>query len=218
MQHKGIGMPLVDVRLELDAAEISGDVRRFLQEANGRIEAFQQESRVPGFVSTDLERAYRVLRAVAQQRLMPGGLFCEWGCGFGAIACLAAMLDFDAVGIEIEAELVQAARQLADDFDVPAEFVNASFLPPGSAVQVELGLGFAWLKAEEARPGDVGFDPDDFDIIFAYPWPDEEDVAAALFERYGRPGALLVTYHGGDMFRLRRKVGKKPRRARSSAK
>jgi predicted O-methyltransferase YrrM len=180
-----------------------------LQEADRRIDAFQHESRVPGFVSTDLERAYRVLRTVAQGHLTPGGLFCEWGCGFGAIACLAAMLDFDAVGIEIEAELVQAARQLADDFDVPVEFVNSSFIPRGSAVQVEVGLGFAWLKAEEARPGDVGFDPDDFDVIFAYPWPDEEDVAADLFERYARPGALLVTYHGGDLFRLRRKVAKK---------
>jgi hypothetical protein len=202
-------MPLLDVPLELDDAEVPGDVRRFLAEANRRIDAFQQESRVPGFVSTDLERAYRVLRVVAQSRLTPGGLFCEWGCGFGAIACLAAMLDFDAVGIEIEAELVQAARQLAADFAVPVEFVNASFLPRGSAVHTEVGLGFAWLKAEEARPGEVGFDPDDFDVIFAYPWPDEEDVAADLFGRYARPGALLVTYHGGDLFRLRRKVGKK---------
>ena len=175
-------MPLVEIPLELDDEEAPGDVRRFLTEANQRIEAFQQDSRVPGFVSTDLERAYRVLRAVAQNRLTPGGLFCEWGCGLGAITCLAAMLDFDAVGIEIEAELVQAARKLADDFDVPAEFIEASFLPPGNTVHTEVGLGFAWLNAEAANPDDVGFDPDDFDIIFAYPWPDEEDVAADLFE------------------------------------
>jgi predicted O-methyltransferase YrrM len=205
-------MPLTEVRLELDEAEVPGDVRRFLEETNRRIDAFQHESRVPGFVSTDLERAYRVLRTVAQGRLTPGAMFCEWGSGFGAIACLAAMLDFDAVGIEIEAELVEAARQLADDFDVPVEFIQGSFIPRGSAVQTEIGMGFAWLKPEEAEPGELGFDPDDFDIIFAYPWPDEEDVAAALFERHGRPGALLVTYHGGDVFRLRRKVAKKTRR------
>ena len=35
-----------------------------------------------------------------------------------------------------------------------------------------------------------------------------------LFDRYARTGALLVTYHGGDELRLRRKVGKKPRRTR----
>lgn len=205
-------MPLVDVRLELDDAPIPGDVRLFLREANRRIDVFQRDCRVPGFVPSDLEQTYRVLRAVAESHVKRGALFCEWGSGFGAIACLAAMLDFDAVGIEIEDELVDAAQRLADDFDVPVEFQRGSFIPHGGAVYADVGAGFVWLKPEEAGRDEFGFDPDDFDVIFAYPWPDEEDIAAILFERYAARGALLVTYHGGAEFRLRRKVVKKSRR------
>src|SRR5947209_3813753 len=105
-------MPLADLPLELEDAPLPGDVAAFVREAYRRIEAFQQDSRVPGFVPSDLEQAYRVLRAVAVH-VPPGALFCEWGSGFGVIACLAAMLDFDAVGIEIEESLVDEAERLA---------------------------------------------------------------------------------------------------------
>lgn len=205
-------MPLADVPLERFTAAIPGDVRAFLREADRRIEAFQHETRVPGFVPSNLEEAYRVLRGVAETRAKPGALFCEWGSGFGAVACLAAMLDFDAVGIEIEDELVDQAEKLARDFDVPVEFLRGSFLPHGSAIHAEVTDGLAWLKEEEAAPEGLAFDTDDFDVIFAYPWPDEADVTKILFERYARPNALLVSFHGGDEFRLRRKVAKKARR------
>jgi len=205
-------MPLVDVPLDVDDASIPGDVLRFLAEADRRIEWYQRDSRVPGFVASDAERTYHVLRSVASAYAKPGALFCEWGSGLGVITCMAAMLDFDAVGIEIEEELVAGAQELARDFDVPAEFVHGSFLPHGCHFRSGGGDGFAWLKTERAGRDDLPFDPDDFAVIFAYPWPDEEDVAAIVFERYAAVGALLVTFHGGDVFRLRRKVGKKARR------
>jgi hypothetical protein len=49
------------------------------------------------------------------------------------------------------------------------------------------------------------------DVVFAYPWPDEESVTGELFDRYAGAGALLVTYHGGDDFRLRRKAARRRR-------
>lgn len=207
-------MPLVEMPLKLADDAIPEDVQHFVREATRRIDAFQQDVRVPGFVPSNLEQAYRALRAVAEMHTQRGALFCEWGSGFGVIACLAALLDFDAVGIEIENELVDEAERLARDFSVPVEFLRGSFIPQGGTVLTEsnTGLGFAWLTPEEARDGELAFDPDDFDVIFAYPWPDEEDVTAVLFEHYARPGALLVSFHGGDRFRLRRKVGKKARR------
>lgn len=207
-------MPLAELALDLEDDPLPDDVSEFVREAYRRIEAFQQESRVPGFVPSDLEQAYRVLRSVAATYAKPGALFCEWGSGFGVIACLAAMLDFDAVGIEIEDVLVDEAERLAHDFDVPVEFLRGSFIPQGGVAHVntEEGRGFAWLTREEAGAGELAFDTDDFDIVFAYPWPDEEDVTAILFERYARPGALMVSHHGGSEFRLRRKVARKSRR------
>ena len=53
----------------------------------------------------------------------------------------------------------------------------------------------------------------DFNVIFAYPWPDEEVITEKLFEQHAGAGAVLVTYHGGDEIRLRRK---KAQRARGS--
>ncbi len=204
-------MPLSDLAFEVDDRPIPGDVRRFLREAERRIEELQRESRVPGFVSSNLEQAYRVLRVVAEAHAKPGALFCEWGSGLGVVACMAAMLDFDSVGIEIEEELVDAARKLADDFELPVEFLRGSFIPHGAEIHIDVGRGFAWLKGEEAGRDELAFDADDFDVIFAYPWPDEEDVTGVLFERYGAAGALMISHHGGDIYRLRRKLGKKSR-------
>jgi hypothetical protein len=124
------------------------------------------------------------------------------------------MLDFDACGIEIEGELVEATRRLADDFGLPAEFVRGSFIPPGGEVHVRAGGQYAWLTTEvDHAYEELGLSPDDLDVIFAYPWPDEECVTWDLFERYAAVGAVLVTYHGCGDFQLRRKTEPRPARA-----
>ena len=99
-------MALVNLNLEIAPVELSRDVRAFLREADRRIEVFQRECHVPGFVPSDFPRAYALLTALTVGPVTPGNLFCEWGSGFGVVACLAAMLDFDASGIEINAGAV----------------------------------------------------------------------------------------------------------------
>jgi hypothetical protein len=199
-------MPLIDLSLPTGTAGVPGDVRSFLREADRRIRRFQRRCRVPGFVPTDFESAYGVLRAVATAGLTRGNLFCEWGSGFGVVACLATMLDFDACGIEVEAELVEAARRLAGDFGLPVEFAHGSFIPQGGEARARAVDEFAWLTTDADDAHDeLGLAADDFDVIFAYPWPDEEGLTADLFERHAAAGALLLTYHGGEDFRLRRK-------------
>ncbi len=197
-------MPLVDLPLPADNAAIPGDVRAFLREADRRIEQFGRACRVPGFVPSDFAGAYRLLRSLAEGVVPCGNLFCEWGSGFGVVTCLATMLDFDACGIEIEGELVDAARRLADDFDLPATFVRGSFIPAGSDLGPETACAWLSVEGESAEP-ELGLGPADFDVIFAYPWPDEEGVVADLFEQHAAAGALLVSYHSCGDLRLRRK-------------
>jgi hypothetical protein len=198
-------LALSDLNLAIGTTELPGDVRAFLREADRRIERFRLDCRIPGFVPSDYAHAYGVLQSLAVADLAPGNLFCEWGSGFGVVACLAAMLEFDACGIEIECDLVDEARQLADDFDLPVEFIQGSFIPEGSAGCVA-DDSFAWLTTEESgTEEELGLGPADFDVIFAYPWPDEEKVIAALFDRHAAAGAVLVTYHSGEDVRLRRK-------------
>jgi hypothetical protein len=118
------------------------------------------------------------------------------------------MLDFDSCGIEIEADLVDAAQQLADHFDLPVQFIQGSFIPRGGEAYIANDHGFDWLapKSDHAHE-ELGMGTDDFAIIFAYPWPDEEKATADLFERFAGIGAVLVTYHGSHTFRVRRKTG-----------
>ena len=193
-------MPLVDLSVPPYDAIVPREVRAFLREANRRIERFQ--GKIPGFVPCDFEGAYNVLKTLAASGVAPGNLLCEWGSGFGVVACLAAMLEFDASGIEIERELVGSARRLAAAFELPVEFVCGSFIPPGHAAEER--DEFAWLSLDTS--GDMDLAPDDLDVVFAYPWPDEERFIRDLFERHCAEGAVLVTYHGGEAFRMRRKT------------
>ena len=206
-------MALTDLSIPHSDEGIPREARRLIRVAEKRIDDFQIWSRIPAFVPGNYEGAYRVLRALVDNPLIRGNRFCEWGSGFGVVTCLAAMLDYEACGIEIEAELVEEARRLADDYSLTTEFVVGSFVPPGGESRVYAGGEYAWMTTDsDYAYGELGLDPDDMDIIFAYPWPDEEAVTSELFDRYAGPGAVLITHHGGDDFRLRRKRVKSSRR------
>ena len=206
-------MSLVELSLPAPVAAVPRDVRVFLREAEKRIERFRIEAHIPGFVPSDYAHVYRVLWGVEEADLAPGRLFCEWGSGFGVVTCLAAMLGFDAFGIEVEGELVEEARRLADDFELSVEFVHGSFIPPGDEVLAEDLDGFSWLTTTaDGAHDELGLGPDDFDLIFAYPWPDEQRVISDLFERHARVGALLLTYQSTDEMTLCRKIAARTRR------
>lgn len=196
-------MALVDHDLPLENSPCPRAVRRFLREAQRRISSFQRRTGAPAFVASDFQAVYAALRGLAAEG--EGGAFCEWGSGFGVVSCLAAFLGFEAFGIEIEEELVQAAQELADDFDLPVEFIRGSFIPQGGK-KLASADGFSWLTFEEAASGEEA-PIEDFAVIFAYPWPDEEDFVELLFDRFAAPGCVLVTYHGAGEIRGRRKDG-----------
>ncbi len=51
---------------------------------------------------------------------------------------------------------------------------------------------FAWLTTDAPSAyDDLGLDVDEFDVIFAYPWPGEEDVVIDPFDRYAATDASL---------------------------
>jgi len=148
-----------------------------------------------------------------------GEVFCEWGSGFGVVAGLAAMSGFRAVGIEIEPVLVDAARRLAADFGLDVEFICDSYLPREAFEYLDTVQPSLYLVEQ---PGDLGancgLEPDAFDVIFAYPGPDDDPVIADLFRRFASSGALLLTYHGREGLRLRRKIHRRRRCPRRLAK
>jgi hypothetical protein len=200
-------MPLLNVPRPFPAGPLPKDIQAFLREADRRIRRFCRRYRNSAFVPCNFDGAYRILQHLAAQEKSAGTLFCEWGSGFGVVTCLAAFLEFDAYGIEVDSTLVRASRRLAADFDLPVEFAQGSFIPAGDRI-LRSDNSFTWLTTMEAPAHDeLGLATEDFGIVFAYPWPDEEKVFGQLFERHAGAGALLVTHHGGEDFRLRRKSG-----------
>ncbi len=201
-------MPLVDIDISINGSVLPDDGVAFLREADLRVSQFVRDSpiRITGFVPSDFVTVYHALRAITEANLAPGTSLCEWGSGFGVVASLAAMLRFKVSGIEIERGLVDASRRLADDFGLPVEFVHGSFVPSGAEA-------YADNNRLVTDPDDAydkqRLDPDDFDVVFAYPWPGEECLIASLFEKYAAEQALLLTYNQYNSVRLQRKVGKK---------
>ena len=203
-------MPLVDVDLGEVSVGMPDRVREFVREAERRLEEFVEgrlDDPIVGFVPSDFHAVFGVLAAISERHLATGGLFCEWGSGFGVVAMMASEVEFDACGIEIEQDLVDAAQELADEHDLPVEFVCGSFIPQGGEDVADIVGDFAWLRTDAPSAYDeLGLDPDDFDVIFAYPWPGEEQAIYDLFERYAAAGALLVTFQGVEAVRVMRLV------------
>ncbi len=207
-------MPLIQLTPDLIEETPPEPVQRLLTDAAERIEDFIEgrlDNPIPGFVPSEFDRAWCGLQTVAQRGLAPGRSFCEWGSGFGVVACMAAYLDFDTSGIEIHPELVDAAESLATDHELPVEFICGSYMPMGSEGLADASTSeFAWLETQGADGyEELGLDIDDFDLIYAFPWPGEEEFVHVLFERYAAVGAVLLTYNGVEDLRFQRKVARR---------
>ena len=138
---------------------------------------------------------YDVVRAALLPLRAPGRRWLEWGSAIGTLTVMAALMGFDACGIELDAALVDTARDLAARHGAEARFVAGSFLP----------TGYEWRAPDgERRTGTLGVGPsgylqlgralDEFDIVFGYPWPGEAPLMCDLMQRYGRPNAVLLLY------------------------
>ena len=187
------------------------EVQRLLHDARVRADSFietHKDNPAAGFVPSDYELVYAALKTLHDSAgVLPGRMFCEWGSGMGVIASLAALIGFDSIGIEIDARLVQASRSLACDHGIDVQFVEGSYVPDGHHCEEDFDESHVMtLEQGHAAYDELGLDPDDFDCVFAYPWPGEDDVVTAVFDRYAARGAVLLTYHGQDGILARRKL------------
>jgi hypothetical protein len=202
-------MSLTDVQLGLPPLDIPPNIADLIADARQRIDTLEDKSRaaIPAFVPSNFELVYRALVEIKSAQLATGRRFIEWGSGIGVIACLATCLGYDSVGIEIERKLVDIALDLAATHEIETPFACGSFVPDGIEPNLDWSSDVSWLSTT----GPSGYDelelePDDFDVVFAYPWPGEEQVIFDLFDDCAATGALLLTYHGIDELRLQRKT------------
>lgn len=193
-------MSLTRLELTADAVVPPADIVALLDDAQRRIEQFRESRRdspLPGFVTGNAFIAREALRRLADDGLIAGRRFCEWGAGFGVVASLAATLGYEASGIEIEPDLVAEARRLSAAHAIDVEFFVGSYTPAGA---------FDDTIDEDRLHEPLGFRPTEFDVIYVYPWPAERKIVAGLFERFAPRDALLVSYHGGKDLQVHRKT------------
>ncbi len=150
-------------------------------------------------IPCDHAGAYQVLRRLSARATS----FLELGSATGVVTILADLLGFEACGIELEPWLVERSTELALRLGSRALFAEGSFVPAAYQDEVEhLLADFVTPTVGACGYDELGFELDDFDLIYAYPWPGEEDWLHELVRRHARPGALLLTYDASEGFRL----------------
>ena len=113
---------------------------------------------------------------------------------------MASLLGYDACGIETHSELVEMSEQLVDDLGIEATFYAGSYVPASydeTMCEDEAEVLFPVGDTEPA-PVDIA----DFDVIYTYPWPGEEELHFEMMRRHARPDVLFLTYGGTDGFQL----------------
>jgi hypothetical protein len=213
-------MALEAIAMEGPEARVSDHVERLIATCSRGWERFfaDHDDQAPRFVPSVPERVWAVLEEVTRRQLPPTQVFCEWGSGFGTATCLAALLGYEAYGLEIDEELVRLSRAMARRLGIRVTMLCTSFLPAGYAASA--GGDVAALVTPESVS--AHYDPAeargllrydgmeiaiaDIGLFFTYPWPEERALMRQLFEAVARVGALLVVYHTDTDIRVLRKV------------
>ncbi len=172
-------------------ADLRAEFGALWDEAERVWDTHQNERAFERFVSADY---LAVARALSELR-GHGVTFLEWGSGLGVATIMASHMGFDAFGIETELELIDRAEELADTFRSSAQFAAGSFIPDS----------FRWdtIEGDESQRtvvdvadayGDLDMELRDFDLVYAYPWPDEHGLYQKIMQQFASRNALLLCY------------------------
>lgn len=216
-------MPLEEIEISLPSppAEVPTAVTEWIAESDRRIDEFfhaERNRKLPKYLPSDPDLLCAVLQVITEDDLPLGRVFCEWGSGFGVGTGIAALLGYEAWGIEWEDELVEIAEQLAGDLGVDANFLATSYLPEG--YESAEGVGgeilirdavFTHPDDASGRMGEIGYEGmarelSEVDVFYVYPWPYQQEFMHQLFDELAVEGAILITYLGSGEISVWRKV------------
>ena len=199
-------MAYIQLPYEVEAVDLPERVEAFIKEADARCDQFYDDKlnkRFPRYVPSEPAQVYAALRYVTEQDLPLGTNFVEWGSGFGVGTGLAALLDYEATGIEIEPTLVEKAEALLAQQAIDAEFLAISYIPEGyisydalSGHDIVRDDSFGNSLDHQPRYEGMDIDVEEVDLFFVYPWPGEQEMMLKLFDAVAGEGAILVAYYG----------------------
>ena len=182
------GLERVPVPSEAGDLPVPRFVDCFIRDAEDRAEEYGDRAGKGLFVPGDYRYAFQILQWLLRTKAAAhGAAFLEWGSGQGMVTILAALLGYDACGVEIDAGLVKESRELAARYDVRARFEHGTY--------------------DAAKPGLKVFTAQRRAAVYVYPWPGEEPFFLDLFAATAEPGAWLLMGLGPEDVRLFRKKG-----------
>ena len=227
---------LNSIDLDLGIFEMPSNVSRIVESAWCEIQQFQLLTRkhpIQGFHPGDFSETFQWMMAIRESGLLPNYKFCEWGSGFAVVALLAMEIGFQSIAIESDEKLIRAAgiwhTKIAEEFDNgfqsrlrhKFESYCGSFIPTSIQRRMTRGDEQSQLKkassvsrhstkwidhSAQSIFDQCRWNPDDFGLTYAYPWPGEEDFVWELFDLIAQPDSLLLTFHGAADFRLHQKA------------
>ncbi|TWT65030.1 methyltransferase domain-containing protein [Allorhodopirellula solitaria] len=202
-------MPLQSIPLDgsIKTLAYADQAEDLIDTANEAIETFMLADLevIENFVTCDFHLLDQTMSWIHGNHLLTGNRFCEWGAGFGVATMLAALRGMQAVGIEIEPRLVHQAEEVAQRVGSSARFFQGSFVPRDVEGLAEIAGEVKNVETEEGDVYDeIGWEIDEFDLVFMFPWPGEESFFEHIFAACAADGALLLSYHGREGMRLLR--------------
>jgi predicted O-methyltransferase YrrM len=149
------------------------------------------------FVQSPPWLAEHIMQGIASKILpQPPASVLDLGCGNGYAAVLFAAHGYRAHGIDLQESLVERAQRASEelarqDVIVPARFAIGNYLP--SDVRKRSAKAPHVLLEETVDPySSLGKRPEEFDLFFVYPFPNQMESVFDLFMSSARPGAYLM--------------------------
>jgi len=212
-------MAIEELDIAFSTPELPADVAQLIEASDRCWDQFfanRTNRRFPRLIPSDPALVFTVLAGVTHQDLPPGRVFCEWGSGFGTATCLAALLGYEAYGIELHAELADISRDMARELAIPVEILCTSYIPEdydsyagiGGDDLVESATFFYPGDARDSEPRYDGMDYTlaEVDLFFVYPWPEEQELMQQLFDAVAMEGAILIAYYSAKEICVYRKM------------
>jgi SAM-dependent methyltransferase len=196
------------INYEPEALRPEGKIQDLVDSAEARFEAFYAQKmnrRYPRYIASEPAQVYAALKWVTDRGLAPGGTFIEWGSGFGVATGMAALLGYEATGIELRQGLVDIARELLDRLAIKADFLCTSYIPEGyieyetaggSDLVPDDSFGHQLESGPVYQDEDREIEIDEVDLFYVYPWPGEQEMMLKLFDAVAGVDAILIAYYG----------------------
>jgi hypothetical protein len=179
--------------------ELLAECRSLWAEADELWDQLRDTPAFHGYVSADYEAVWESLARLRGSVLT----FLEWGSGLGVVTIMASRMGFEAYGIEAEPILVEYSEELARTYGPNARFAQGSFIPDGFEWNPADGDNVIRTVIDAASAYDeLDMELLDFDLVYAYPWPDELILYHNIMRKFGRRESLFLSYDAREGLEL----------------